>query len=146
MMIPPNIAESTEEERRDYILRKYPYPTFEGEKFVTDIYIYDAMSVHYKFLYHPYYSQFVEYQKDGYTMSFRRLLLSNPRGHREYHLQCLRLGKGNKLKNIICYISLSLFVRDHTLFTMTENLPLTILFYPVGCLKYLYDLYMLWKE
>ena len=24
MMIPPNIAESTEEERRDYILRKYP--------------------------------------------------------------------------------------------------------------------------
>lgn len=23
-MIPPNIAESTEEERRDYILRKYP--------------------------------------------------------------------------------------------------------------------------
>lgn len=128
------------------ILRHYPYPSFEGEKFVTDVYIYDQMDEDYLFLFHPYISQNCEYHEDGYTMSYRKLLLTNPRGHREYHLQCLRLGKGNSIKSIICYMSLSLFARDHTMFTQSPNLPLTILLYPVGCLKYLYDRFMLWKE
>ena len=127
------------------ILRNYPYPSFEGEKFVTDVYIYDQMDEAYLFLFHPYVSQNCVYQQDGYTLSYRRLLFSNPKGHREYHALQMRLKKGG-LKSVICYISLSLFVRDHTMFTNSPDLSKTILLYPVGCLKYMYDRYMLWKE
>lgn len=128
------------------ILRQFPYPEFEGENFITDIYIYDAMSVKYKFLYHPYYSQFVDYLKDGYTMSYRRILFCNPKGHREYHVLRMRLGMKGFVKSMICYISLSFFVRDHTMFSASPNRLLTILLYPFGCLKYVYDRYMLSRE
>ena len=128
------------------ILRNYPYPTFEGENFITDVYIYDRMDEDYCFLFHPYYSQVCEYHEDGYTNSYRRLLFRNPRGYREYHAQRLRLKKSGMAKSMICYIALSLFIHDHTLFLNSPNKWMTILLYPLGCLKYVYDRYMLSRE
>ena len=75
------------------ILRNYSYPSFEGENFITDVYIFDQMDEKYVFLFHPYFSQQCAYQKDGYTFNYRHLLLKNPRGHREYHAQRIRLKK-----------------------------------------------------
>ena len=128
------------------IVRNYPYPSFEGENFITDVYIYDRMDEDFCFLFHPYISQKCDYHEDGYTMSYRRLLFKNPRGHREYHAQRIRLKKENWIKSVICYISMSLFVRDHTLFSKSPNLFMTILLYPMGCMKYLYDRCMLNRE
>ena len=128
------------------ILRNYPYPSFEGENFITDVYIFDQMDEEYVFLFHPYFSQQCAYQKDGYTFNYRHLLFKNPRGHREYHAQRIRLKKENWIKSVICYISMSLFVRDHTLFSKSPNLFMTVLLYPLGCMKYLYDRYMLSRE
>lgn len=128
------------------ILRNYSYPSFDGEIFVTDVYIYDRMDEDYQFIFHPYISQYCDYQEDGYTKNYRRLLFNNPRGHREYHAQRIRLKKKGVVNSVICYISLSLFIRDHTLFSKADNLLLTVLLYPLGCLKNLYDRYMLWKE
>ncbi len=128
------------------ILKNYSYPSFDGEKFVTDVYIYDRIDEDYQFIFHPYISQNCEYRQDGYTMSYRRLLFNNPRGHREYHAQRIRLRKNGWIHSVICYISLSLFVRDHTLFSASPNRMLTVLLYPLGCLKYVYDRYMLSKE
>lgn len=128
------------------ILRNYPYPSFEGENFIADVYIFDQMDEKYVFLFHPYFSQQCAYQKDGYTFNYRHLLLKNPRGHREYHAQRIRLKKENWIKSVICYISMSLFVRDHTLFSKSPNKWMTILLYPLGCLKYVYDRYMLSRE
>ena len=127
------------------ILRHYPYPSFEGESFITDVYIYDMMDENYQFLFHPYYSQNCEYHEDGYTMNYRKLLFDNPKGHREYHAMRIKLKKRGYYKSVICYVSLSLFIRDNTMLTRSPNLPLTIILYPVGCLKYLYDRYMLSK-
>jgi hypothetical protein len=128
------------------ILRNYPYPTFEGENFITDVYMYDRMDEDYCFLFHPYYSQVCEYHEDGYTNSYRRLLFRNPQGYREYHAQRLRLKKSGMAKSMICYIALSLFIHDHTLFLNSPNKWMTILLYPLGCLKYVYDRYMLSRE
>ena len=128
------------------ILRNYSYPSFEGENFITDVYIFDQMDEKYVFLFHPYFSQQCAYQKDGYTFNYRHLLLKNPRGHREYHAQRIRLKKENWIKSVICYISMSLFVRDQTLFSKSPNLIMTILLYPMGCMKYLYDRCMLYRE
>lgn len=125
------------------VLKKYPYPSYEGENFITDVYIFDQMDEEYVFLFHPYFSQQCAYQKDGYTFNYRHLLLKNPRGHREYHAQRVQLKKENWIKSVICYISMSLFVRDHTLFSKSPNLFMTVLLYPLGCIKYLYDRCML---
>lgn len=128
------------------ILRNYPYPSFEGENFITDVYIFDQMDEEYVFLFHPYFSQQCAYQKDGYTFNYRHLLFKNPRGHREYHAQRIRLKKENWIKSVVCYISMSLFVRDQTLFSKSPNLIMTILLYPLGYMKYLYDRCMLYRE
>lgn len=128
------------------VLKKYPYPGFEGEKFITDMYIYDRIDEDYQFIFHPYISQNCEYRQDGYTMSYRRLLFNNPRGHREYHAQRIRLRKKGWIHSVICYISLSLFVRDHTMITASPNRLMTLLLYPVGCLKYVYDIFMLMRD
>ena len=125
------------------ILRNYPYPSFEGENFITDVYIYDRMDEDYCFLFHPCISQKCDYHEDGYTMSYRQLLFKNPRGHREYHAQRIRLHKEGVFKSMICYISLSLFIKDHTLFSSSPNLMMSLLLYPLGCLKHLYDRYKL---
>ena len=125
------------------ILRNYPYPSFEGEIFITDVYIYDRMDEDYFFLFHPYISQKCDYHEDGYTMSYRQLLFKNPRGHREYHAQRIRLHKEGVFKSMICYISLSLFIKDHTLFSSSPNVMMSLLLYPLGCLKHLYDRYKL---
>ena len=125
------------------ILCNYPYPSFDGENFITDVYIYYRMDEDYCFLFHPYISQKCDYHEDGYTMSYRHLLFKNPRGHREYHAQRIRLHKDGVVKSVICYIALSLFICDHTMFSESPNKGLTILLYPFGCLKYLYDCYML---
>lgn len=128
------------------ILKDYPYPVFDGEKFTTDIYIFRQMDECFNFLLHPYYSQICQYHNDGYTKSYRRILFDNPKGYRELHALSIRLKKSGYWRSIICYISISLFVRDHTLFSKADNLPLTIFLYPFGCLKHLYDRIMLIKD
>ena len=128
------------------ILRQYHYPEYDGENFIIDQYIYHQIECKYKYLYHPYCSQLIEYQNDGYSRNYRRILFSNPMGCREYHAQYIRLKNKNWIKSVICYISFSLFIRDHTLFSKSPNLLMTLLLYPLGCLKHLYDCYMLRKE
>ena len=128
---------------RTEILKDYPYPVFEGEKFTTDVYIFRQMDESYYFLLHPYYSQNCQYHDDGYTKSYRRILFDNPKGYRELHALSIRQKKTGYWRSIICYISISLFIRDHTLFSGTDNLTLTLFFYPLGCLKHLYDRFML---
>lgn len=128
------------------VLKKYPYPSFEGETFITDAYIYDRIDEDYQFIFHPYFSQNSVYQQDGYTMSYRRLLFKNPRGHREYHAQRIRLRKKGWISSVICYISLSLFVRDHSMLTVSPHRLMTMLLFPIGCLKFVYDNLMLMRE
>jgi len=128
------------------ILRHFPYPVFEGEKFTTDAYIFRQMDEKYNFLLHPYYSQICQYHDDGYTKKYRRILFDNPKGYRELHSLLIRLRRPGYWRNIICYISISLFIHDHSLFSKADNLPLTILLYPLGCLKHLYDRIMLFKD
>lgn len=125
------------------VVKQYPYPSFNGENFITDVYIFDQIDEEYVFLFHPYYSQQCAYREDGYTFNYRRLLYDNPRGHREYHAQRVSLKKEGWIKSVICYISMSLFVSDHTLFSKSPNLFMTVLLYPLGCMKYLYDRLML---
>lgn len=127
------------------VLRKYSYYVHEGERFIPDSYIYDQMDEKYLFLYHPYYSQICEYHDDGLTRNWKAWLFSNPYSYREYHAQRIRLRKPGLIHSVICYISISLHVGEWLMVKKSPMPILTLLFYPLGCLKFIYDWYMLWK-
>lgn len=121
------------------VLAKYPFPYFEGEKFVTDVYVYDQIDRDYQFLLFPYTVQVCRYHDDGYSNHYMKLLFENPLGYRAYHNQCVLFKKKGYLKSVVCYIALSLRIRDERLFSNAANLPFTILLLPLGVMKYFYD-------
>ena len=125
------------------VLAKYPFPHFEGEKFVTDVYVYDQIESVYQMLQFPYYVQECKYNEDGYSHNYMKLLFDNPIGFRAYHNQCVRLKKKGYVKSGICYVALSLRVGGKGMLSETANLPLTLLLFPLGVLKYFYDQYRL---
>ena len=128
--------------RRD-VLEHNPFPYFAGEKFITDVYIYDQIDQKYKFMLYPYYAQHCEYHEDGYSHNYMKLLFDNPQGFRAYHNQCVSFRKKGYLKNVICYIALSLRIGDWGMMRYASSKILTILLFPLGILKYLYDNYRL---
>lgn len=128
--------------RRD-VLEQYPFPSFVGEKFVTDVYIYDQIDQIYNFILFPYYVQHCDYHEDGYSHNYMKLLFDNPKGFRAYHNQCVLFRKEGYLKSAICYIALSLRIGDDGMFRYAANKVLTVLLFPLGVLKYLYDNYRL---
>lgn len=70
--------------------RRYKYPEFDGEKFVTEAVVYNRMANDgYKMRFYNDIIWIYEYQKDGLTYSGNKLYLNNPRGYglwvREYY-------------------------------------------------------------
>lgn len=65
---------------RTSILKKFPFPRFKGEKFVTEVVVYDQIDDHYQMLFKRNPIVVCEYQEDGYSNNFKRLFLQNPKG------------------------------------------------------------------
>lgn len=70
---------------RTGILKKYPFPVFEGEKFTTEAVVYNRICQKYKMLYVNEKIEIKEYQEDGLTAKYNNLLLRNPKGQALYH-------------------------------------------------------------
>ena len=70
---------------RTEILKKYPFPVFEGEKFTTEAVVYNRICQKYKMLYVNEKIEIKEYQEDGLTAKYNNLLLRNPKGQALYH-------------------------------------------------------------
>ena len=76
------------------ILKKYPFPEFEGEKFVTEAVVWDRIA------YEGYKTRFFneivyigDYLADGLTAKYDTLLKNNPKGHGLYIYQSVVFGK-----------------------------------------------------
>ena len=128
--------------RRD-VLGKYPFPYFSGEKFVTDVYVYDQIDREYKVLLFPYYMQHCEYQIGGYSSNYMKMLFCNPQGYRAYHNQCVKFRKRGYVKSVICYIALSIRLGDRHMLRDAADKFLTLLLFPLGVIKYFADNYKL---
>ena len=62
------------------VIRHYPFPKIEGEKFITEKYIYNQLDRKYQLLVYPEYYNICEYQEDGYTSNAKKNALKNPLG------------------------------------------------------------------
>jgi len=70
---------------RTEIIKKYKFPVFEDEKFVTEAVVYNRICEKYKMVYVNEKIEIKEYQEDGLTAKYNNLLLRNPKGQALYH-------------------------------------------------------------
>ncbi len=70
---------------RTSVIKKYPFPVFYEEKFITEAIVYNRISEKYKMLYVNEKIEIKEYQEDGLTSGYNDLLLRNPKGQALYH-------------------------------------------------------------
>lgn len=126
------------------VLRHFPFPEIEGEKFITENIVYDLIDRDYCYLLFPYFTQVCQYREDGYTRNAMQVLQQNPRGYSMYYNQLAALHRRNPFYNIKMYIATSLLAghRDsvlHTLARLTTSASrklLTLLLLPMGWLQY----------
>ena len=76
------------------VMKKYPFPEIEGEKFITEATVWDQMAEDgylMRFFNEPVYLG--EYREDGLTNQGLNLFMRNPKGFALYLKQCRRYGK-----------------------------------------------------
>lgn len=83
------------------IAKKYPFPIFDGEKFMGEAVVYDRIDKVGKYLVLPYPLTVCEYRTDGYTASYNNLMKSNPKGFCLYFMQ--RIDISDRLKARLSY-------------------------------------------
>lgn len=71
--------------------RKYPFPLFVGERFVTESVIYDAMASTLRLILVPEVTNICEYQEEGYSRNIDRVMKNNPAGYSLYYMQRIDL-------------------------------------------------------
>ncbi len=65
---------------RTDILRSYPFPVQEGEKFISEVSAYDAMDEKYVMITYNHPLMKCEYREDGYSNNLLKVNVANPKG------------------------------------------------------------------
>ena len=82
------------------VLREYPFPVFEGEKFITECVLYDRISDICNMRLIPNVICICEYQEEGYSNNINLLMKNNPIGFSVYFRQRIQC-QTNLLNKII---------------------------------------------
>lgn len=85
------------------ILRKYPFPEFDGENFVPEALIWNRIADSYRMICKNKSIYLCEYLPDGLSMGFNRNLKRNPKGFGLYYYETMKRGISFKvtLKNLL---------------------------------------------
>ena len=91
------------------VLKKYPFPEYEGENFVTEAVVWDKMALDgYKLRYFNKIIYLCDYLEDGLTNQGLDLYYRNPQGYGHYLRQCRKADKfGDALQryfDVECYL------------------------------------------
>lgn len=84
------------------ILKRFLFPKFEGEKFVTEVVIYDQIDDYYKMLFNNKPVVICEYQSDGLSNNFTSLFRNNPQGWAFRFNQRSKYCKNSKERFVCC--------------------------------------------
>lgn len=97
---------------RTGVLRQFPFPEIDGEKFIGEGIVYNRLDMEYIMAVIPEYWMVCEYQEGGYTNNDIRLLIRNPRGwalNAKQKYEIFGHGVKNKIRWMSTYICASLF-------------------------------------
>lgn len=76
---------------RTEFARKYPFPTFEGENFITEAVVYDRMALVESVALLPKVITICEYQEEGLSNNLNHIMKKNPAGYCLYFMQRIDL-------------------------------------------------------
>lgn len=126
---------------RSDLTKNYPYPIFEGEKYVGLGYKYAKLDEEYKLLLLNEKVCVVEYMEDGSSRNMLKQYRRNPKGFAFIRVEDMKNPNANlkfKLKSCIHYISSSLISKNKNFVKESPCKFLTILAMPMGYALYKY--------
>lgn len=82
------------------LAQKYPFPVFDGERFVTESVIYDRLDPVCRMQLLREIVTVCEYQADGYSQNINRIIAQNPKGYSMYFMQRINVYPSLKQKMI----------------------------------------------
>lgn len=129
---------------RTAILRDYPFPEFDGERFVTEALVWNRIAQRYILRYYPCNIYRCDYLPDGLTRSIARHHSTSPRGTALYYSELSRWPQSDRmtrLKAIVNYWRYS-FSNPAPLRSKCRQIGwLNIIFLPLGLIFRLRDKY-----
>lgn len=127
------------------ILKRYPFPEFEGEKFLTECVVWDRIaSDGFKLRFFNKICYITEYLEDGLSAKYNQIMDTNPKGKGLYLYQCGLYGKLFGLKKWNEYYKYYQDYRDKFKFSeIAKNLHINpvVLFFRFLGMKIFYKLY-----
>lgn len=124
---------------RTKVLKKHLFPRIEGEKFITEAYIYEQIDQKYKLLYYPINIFTCEYMPDGYTNNWITTVIKNPQGWKLYYLQHMQYCNNTYelIKTVYRYNSICFMKGDNIsqIISKSNNKILSLLLLPIGWIK-----------
>lgn len=120
--------------------RRYPFPIFEGERFLTEAVIYDQMAMDTDVWLLPQIITICEYQTDGLSNNLNKVMKNNPAGYCMYFMQ--RIDVTDNLKerviNVGKYHCFRTFSKEKACPYTGRHRGLVLLTKPLGILFFLY--------
>lgn len=118
-------------------ISRYRFPSFPGEKFVPENYLYDLLDQDGTLLLLPKVIRISEYLPDGYSHNMNKLIKNNPLGYIAYIEQRLQLDRGFKCRfsDTIRYAAILRVVKK-SVFRAKINKVRAFFAYPFGLLLY----------
>lgn len=109
---------------RTDILRQYPFPEIEDEKFITEATAYDLIDLNHKYMLLDKALTICEYRPDGYTANAAKTELQYPKGWALYHNQRAHYFSPtlkHKLRNTMFYIMYSRMAHVQDIYTKSST-------------------------
>ncbi|WP_442596717.1 glycosyltransferase family 2 protein [Neobacillus sp. D3-1R] len=119
------------------IIKKFPFPVFEGEKFLSEVAAYDLIDIEYKYLLYSKPLAYGEYLNDGYTKNVEFLKYKNPKGYAYIHKNKSKLVINFRLRiyHLIRYGVFSRLSNNNRYIKQSPYPLLTVLLIPVIFLR-----------
>ncbi|WP_283672580.1 glycosyltransferase family 2 protein [Clostridium perfringens] len=126
---------------RTDLTKEYPYPIFDGEKYVSLAYKYNMIDRNYELALMNEVLCIVEYMQDGSSLNMLHQYIKNPQGFSFLRITNLKNPKAKlafKFKQCIHYVSTSIISKNFNFVKESPEKLLTILAIPFGIILYLY--------
>ncbi len=126
---------------RSDLTKRYPYPLFEGEKYVNLATKYSQLDIDYKFLNLNEVMCIVKYLEDGSTRNMFKQYVKNPKGFAYSRQLCMSLpyaGFFFRFKQAIHYVSSAILSKDRYWLKKSPCKGLTLCAVPAGGLLWVY--------
>ena len=124
------------------VLKKYPFPVFENERFLSEAIVWNKIALEYDTVYINYPIYVCEYLLDGLTTNSLRLRYQNPIGALENANMFLnkRFKFSIRIKNAILYDGFSLIAHKKIklILSNSNNKFLSFMLFPLGIVFYIW--------